>query len=144
MTRRPGTVVLDSEAVDALADAHHPKHAAALAVLEVANQRGARGERVRVAVPVAVRIETRWDRTTPAAAGLNHLSRAKDATLDAAGANRCARLRSLIASASVVDATVAHAAETAAYPPVTIATSDARDFARLASHLLRPVTIAVL
>ena len=46
--RRPGTVVVDSEAVDALADPQHPKHRDTLAYIEVTNERRARNERVRV------------------------------------------------------------------------------------------------
>ncbi len=144
MRQRPGTVVLDNEAVGALADEHHPKHGAALAILEVTNQRRSRGERVGVVVPVAVRIEAGWDRSSPSAARLNHLSRAKDIGLDAAGANRCALLRALVPGASVVDTTVAAAAEAAPHPPVTVVTSDAGDLNRLVAHLDRAVIVTTL
>jgi hypothetical protein len=137
-------VVLDNEAVEALADVHHPKHMAVLAMVEVTNQRRSRNERLRVAVPTAVRVEAGWHRTDPAAAELNRVSRAADIILDATGANRCVRLRRLVPEASVVDVTVAQAAETAALQPVTIVTADAGDLTRLAGHLDIRVVIAVI
>jgi hypothetical protein len=144
MTQPPRTVVLDNEAVEALADVHHPKHRAVLAVLEVTNQRRSRSERLRVVVPVAVRVEAGWDRTDPAAAYVNRISRAVDVGLAPAGANRCVRLRRLVTQASVVDVTVAQAAEAAALQPATIVTSDAGDITRLAGHLDGPVVVAVI
>ena len=131
MKRRPGTVVLDNEAVTALADVRHSKHRAVLAVLELANQRRARNERLRVIVPTAVRVEAGWDRTAASAAELNRISRATDVLLDAVAANRCVQLRRLVPEASVVEASVAQAAEASALQPVTIVTSDAGDIGRL-------------
>lgn len=144
MTRRPGTVVLDNEAVQALADVDHPKHGAVLAVLEVTNQRRSRKERVAVIVPTAVRVEGGWDRTDPAAAEANRISRAVDVTLDTDGANRCVALRRLVPEASVVDVTVADAAATAPLQPAAIVTSDAGDFTRLAGRVDAAVVIAVI
>ncbi|MGH8993340.1 MAG: hypothetical protein ACRDZ7_17665 [Acidimicrobiia bacterium] len=144
MRQPPGTVVLDNEAVVALAEEHHPKHEAALAILEVTNQRRSRGELVAVVVPVAVRVEAGWDRTSPRSANLNRLSRAKDVDLGTGAANRAAQLRTLVPGSSAVDATVAQAAESAPHQPATIATSDPGDFTRLASHLDKRVVIAKL
>ena len=144
MTRRPATVVFDNEAVQALADVAHPKHGAVLAVLEVTNQRRSRQERVAVVVPTAVRVEAGWDRTEPAAAEANRLSRAVDVALDTGGANRCVALRRPVPDASVVDVTVADAAATAPLQPATIVTSDAGDFTRLAGHMDVAVVIAVI
>jgi hypothetical protein len=142
--RPPGTVVLDNEAVAALADVHHPKHSAVLAILEVTNQRQARNQPIRVIVPTAVRVEADWDRTDPAAADLNRISRAIDSLLDAGAANRSVQLRRLVPQASVVDVCVAQSAEAAALQPVTIVTSDADDLTRLAGHLASRVVIAVV
>lgn len=144
MKRRPGTVVLDNEAVTALADVRHSKHASVLAVLEVANQRQARNERLRVLVPTAVRVEAGWERTDDGAAQLNRISRAVDSLLDTVAANRCVQLRRLVPEASVVDTSVAQAAEAAALQPVTIVTSDAGDIGRLAGHLTVGVVVAVI
>jgi hypothetical protein len=144
MKRRPGTVVLDNEAVTALSDVHHSKHPAVLAILEVANQRQARNERLRVIVPTAVRFEAGWDRNDPGAAELNRISRAADSPLDTVAANRCVQLRHLVADASVVDASVAQAAEAAALQPVTVVTSDAGDIGRFAAHLTTTIVVAVI
>ncbi len=144
MTRRPGTVVFDNEAVQALLDVGHPKHVSVLAVLEVANQRRSRKEQVALVVPTAARVEAGWDRTAPGAAAANRLSRAVDVTLDTGAANRCVALRRLVPEASVVDVTVADAAASAPLQPATIVTSDADDFIRLAGHLAAGVVIAVI
>jgi hypothetical protein len=135
---------LDNEAVQALADEQHPKHTAALAVLEVTNQRRSRNQRLRVVVPTAVRVEAGWDRTDSAAAGLNRISRAGDVTLDTRAANRCVGLRRLVPEASVVDVTVAQAAEATSLQPVTIVTSDADDLTRLVGYLDVRVIIALI
>ena len=142
--RRPGTVVLDSEAVDALADPHHPKHRDALAYLEVTNERRARNERIRVVVPTPVRVEGRWDRRAPSAANLNRICGGRDHPLDTAAADRAAELSRSVPGASVVDVAVAQAAEVVEPEPTTIVTSDTGDLHRLATQLVRPVVIARL
>ena len=144
MSVRPQTVVLDNEAVEALADVHHSKHTALLAVLEVTNERRTRTQTPRVVVPTTVRVEAGWDRTAPSSATINRISRAVDHALDGAAANRCVQLRRQVPTASVVDATVAEAAESAAGQPVTIVTSDADDLRRLAAYLDASVVIAVI
>lgn len=142
--RRPGTVIVDSEAVDALADHRHPKHREALAYIEVTNERRTRNERLRVVVPTAVRVEARWDRRAPSAANLNRLCRAADHPLDTNAADRAAELVGLVPGSSVVDAAVAQAAEAAESAPTTVVTSDEEDFRDLAAHLTRPIVIAHL
>jgi hypothetical protein len=128
----PVTVVLDNEAVQALARVAHPKHRRVLAFIDEINRRNQRGGRpISVVVPVAVRVEAGWDRTAPGAALVNRLARARDVVLDGPAADRSARLRRE-AAVSVVDATVAHAAEASAAPAV-ILTSDAADIGRLAA-----------
>ncbi|MDP9073283.1 MAG: hypothetical protein M3N98_03740 [Actinomycetota bacterium] len=132
MTTPPAMMVLDNEAVQALADVHHRKHRRALSFIEVANQRsGRRRGPVAIVVPVAVRVETGWDRTAPSAATLNRISRARDIVLEARAADRAAQLRQN-PGVSVVDATVAQGAEASARP-VAILTSDSKDMHRLAT-----------
>lgn len=123
-------MILDNEAVQALADPTHRKHRAVLAYLEVRNQRQRR-RRVtsQVLVPVAVRIEAGWDRTATTAADINRLSAAVDVDLRPAGADRAAQLKQA-AGVSVVDATVGEAAESAEDPAV-ILTSDVDEMTRL-------------
>ena len=142
--RRPGVVVIDNEAVTALADPANPKHTDALAYLDVTNERRSRAERVRVVVPVAVRIEAGWDRRRPTAANLNRICGAGDHPLDTAATDRASELALLEPAASVVDVTVAQAAEAAGPDPVTIVTSDRDDLERLAGHLHHPIVVAVI
>lgn len=142
--RRPGVVVIDNEAVRALSDPADPKHADALAYLEVTNERRSRAERVRVVVPVAVRIEAGWDRRRPAAANLNRICGPGDHPLDTAATDRATELALLEPAASIVDVTVAQAAEADQSDPATIITSDRDDFERLATHLRQPVVIAFI
>ncbi len=132
MTAPPVTVVLDNEAVHALGDVAHRKHRRALAFLEVVNQRsGRRRQPMAVVVPVAVRVEAGWDRRSPSAAGLNRISRARDVVPARSGADRAAVLRAAT-GVSVVDATVAQAAE-GSPGPVAILTSDTADMRRVAA-----------
>jgi hypothetical protein len=127
----PATLVLDNEAVQALADVNHRKHRRALAFVEAANERSRRRRHLlSVVVPVAVRVEAGWDRRAPTAATLNRISRARDVVLDGPAADRAAEVHAQTV-VSVVDATVAQAAETSA-GPVAILTSDASDMRRLA------------
>lgn len=130
----PVALVLDNEAVRALADVNHRKHRRTLAFIEVVNQRSGKGRQpLSVVVPVAVRVEAHWDRRAAAAASLNRISRARDIVLDAHGTNRSAELR-MQANVSVVDATVAQVAE-ASPKPVPILTSDLSDMQRLAAFI---------
>jgi hypothetical protein len=143
MTAAPATLVLDNEAVQALADVTHRKHRRALAFIEVVTQRsGRRRQPMSVVVPVAVRIEAGWDRRSPSAAALNRISRARDVFLDGSRADRAAELRSA-AGVSVVDATVAQAAEDSS-GPVAILTSDPADLRRLAALLEGDVRVVRL
>lgn len=140
MTTPPATLVLDNEAVQALADVHHPKHRRALAFVEVVNQRSARRRGLlAVLIPVAVRVEAGWDRSAPGSALLNRISRARDVILDSAGANRAAALRQQ-SDVSVVDATIGQACEVAS-GPVAILTSDTTDMHRLAPRIDNEVRV---
>src|SRR5688500_9885229 len=129
--RRPGVVVIDNEAVRALSDPAHPKHTDALAYLEVTNERRSRAERVRGVVPAAVGIEAGWARRRPAAANLTRFRAPGAPLLDTAATDRATELALLEPAASVVDVTVAQAAEAEESGPVTIVTSDRGDFERL-------------
>ena len=136
----PAAVVLDNEAVQALLRLTHPKHRRVLTFIDEINQRNQRrGQQTRVVVPVAVRVEAGWDRTARNASLTNRLARARDVILDGSVADRSSQLRQA-AAVSVVDATVGHAAETAASPTV-ILTSDAADMGRLAGLLAGEVRV---
>jgi hypothetical protein len=123
-------LVLDTEAASALVSSTrvNPKRAAVITAVAAAN-----GERV---VPTAVRGEARWDRTDPGAANANRLITADD-MLDRPGANRIAQLLRVVASASVVDAAVALAAERVGSGGgvVEVLTSDVADLQSLLAHI---------
>lgn len=74
-------VVLDSEAVQALADLRHAKHRTVIAHLEAIATRRRRGGPTAALVPTAVRVEAWWDRTQPASAAINRF-RVQDHPLD--------------------------------------------------------------
>lgn len=133
MAARPATVILDNEAVAALFDIHHPKHRALLPYLEGIAQRRASDTSLRVLVPVAVRVEAGWDRTSPKAAVVNRVSGARDVPLTGDAANTAQRLRAAT-GVPVVDATVGEGADAAA-KPVVILTSDADDMRAIAERI---------
>lgn len=125
-------LVLDNAAVVALLSTRprDPARAAVVEALAAAN-----GRRV---VPTAVRVEAGWDRTDPRAADGNRLLGAgTDVVLDRAAADRGVQLRRAVATASVVDVSVAVAAERAGGDGavVEILTSDVGDFRALAGQL---------
>jgi len=137
VSRAARTIVLDNEAVQAVADIQHPKHRDVVAMLDATRRR--RRDRVTVVVPVAVRIEAGCDRSAPAAAMFNRISGARDIVLDGASANRASVLRAQV-GVSVVDATVAEVAER--FPgPVAILTSDGDDMERLCPVLDNDVRV---
>jgi hypothetical protein len=136
----PASVVLDNEAVQALAAVTHPKHRRVLAFIEAVNQRNQRRRSVTgILVPVAVRVEAGWDRTAHGSSLVNRLARARDVVLDGHAADRASQLRAA-AGVSVVDATVAQAAESAPSATV-ILTSDVADMVHLAAMLGRGVRV---
>ncbi|MGH3693185.1 MAG: hypothetical protein ACRDRX_04160 [Pseudonocardiaceae bacterium] len=125
-------LVLDNQAAQALTSgrAHDRRRAAVVTAIMAANG--------TVVVPTAVRVEAGWRRRDPAAAGANRLVR-NDVSLDSVDADRAVQLRRLVPSASVVDATVAVAAERVATDvPCTVVevlTSDVPDISALAAHI---------
>lgn len=135
------TIVLDNEAVQALATATHPKHRRVLAHLEGVATRRRRGQVVSAVVPTAVRVEAGWDRTDPAAALLNR-SRITDHHLDGPGANTAASLVSSAVVSSVADAHIGAAVRAAPSEDVVVISSDPRDMAAACAPIpVRIVTI---
>jgi hypothetical protein len=132
-------LVLDSEAANALLASTPVNQKRATVILAIA---AANGQRV---VPTAVRGEVGWDRTDPGAADANRLIRADD-VLDRVGADRVAQLRALVSDASVVDASVAVAAERAGGSGgvVEILTSDVADLRDLSANVQARVDIVRL
>ncbi len=124
----PHTLVLDNEAVQALADQAHRKHRLLLAYVDAAATRNAvRADTVRILIPVAARVEAGVARSSSALLGRY---RAVDTPLDGTRADRAVRLR-LDAGGSAVDACVAEVAVTAPAGEVTVLTSDLTDLPRL-------------
>lgn len=66
-------VLLDNEAVQALADPAHPKHPHVVSHVQVVASRKRRAMLITVAVPTAIRVEAGWNRNSPAWAFLNRL-----------------------------------------------------------------------
>lgn len=131
-----GTMILDCEAVQALQDPHHPKHARAADFIAANATRGRRSSpsALRVVVPVAVRVEAGWDRTAAAANNINRITQAKDIPCREADADRGAKLRTAFPQLSVVDATIGSVIATSP-APVRVLTSDTDDMSQLLAHL---------
>ncbi|MFN0091563.1 MAG: hypothetical protein ACKVWR_15045 [Acidimicrobiales bacterium] len=126
-------VILDNEAVQALADPAHRKHRRVLAVIEAAAARARRDPAARAAliIPAAVQVEAGWDRRDPRTAALNRL-RAHRPPLDEAAADRAAAVVAAL-GVSVADA---HLAEvlTRHDGERVILTSDPDDLGRIIAH----------
>jgi hypothetical protein len=130
-------VVLDNEAVEALSDPHHAKHARVVSHLQVVTQRQRRAVPIRVITPTAVRVEAGWDRTAPRWAFANQL-RISDDALDATRANVAAAIRNA-AGVSVTDAHIGATIRSIVLDPVTVVTSDPDDILAVAGTT--PVTV---
>jgi hypothetical protein len=118
-------ILLDTEAVQALADPTHRKHRQVVSQAQVVASRKRRAAVIEMVVPTAVRVETGWDRTSPAWAFLNGL-RIADIPLDTFGANVAAAIRQSSA-VSVADAHLGAAIRSAAADQITVVTSDPSD-----------------
>jgi len=140
--RQARTVVLDYEAVQALADPAHHKHRRVLAVVEAVAARNLhRAGAVRLVVPTCVRVEAGWNRRDSGAAVVNRL-RIDDVALDTLAADNAAGIRSSL-GASVIDAHLG-AVLAATAGPHAVLTSDAGDLQRIATHLgARPTVLTV-
>lgn len=131
--RAARAVVLDNEAVQALADPTNGKHRRALALVEATAGRNLqRAGSQRLIVATAVRVEAGWDRTAPRAAAVNRL-RVTDQGLDAGAANRAASIRAAL-GVSVPDAHLGQVLESLR-EPVSVITSDTDDVRRIAAHV---------
>lgn len=133
-------VVLDNEAVQALASPGHPKHRAVVSLIQVVASRKRRARQVSLAVPTAIRVETGWDRTAPEWAFLNRM-RVLDVPLDAEQANLAASIRGRT-GVSVPDAHIGAAVQASSATEITIVTSDPHDMRRVAGD--KSVTIVTI
>lgn len=122
------TVVLDNEAVQALAGQSHPKHRRVLAHLEGVTSRRRRGRIVETVVPTAVRVEAGWDRTDPRAALLNRF-RIRDDQLDGRTADTAASLVSSGVASSVADAHIGATVNGTLGDEIIVISSDPQDMA---------------
>jgi len=132
-------VLLDNEAVQALADVGHRKHRTVLAVFEVVAQRQQRGAVVETAVPTSVRVEAGWDRTAADAAFVNSL-RIRDIGLDSRLADLSVEIRRQV-RVSVVDAHLGAAIGAATAERVSVLSSDPDDIAAVAGRVVTVVPI---
>lgn len=133
-------VILDNEAIQALASPAHRKHRQALAYVQVIASRKRRPTDIQTVVPTTVRVEAGWDRSSPAGAFLNRL-RITDTPLDPAAANTAAAI--LIRSGvSVADAHIGAVIGSAQAARITVVTSDPADMRRIAGD--KTVVIAAL
>jgi predicted nucleic acid-binding protein len=133
-------VVVDNEAVQALANPHHPKHQRALGYVEVVERRKRHAAAISLLAPTAVRVEAGWDRTSPQWALLNRL-RIVDAPLDAVCANKAAEIRERT-QVSVADAHIGATVQSAPDADITVVTSDPEDIRRVAGGRL--VTVVAI
>lgn len=121
-------VVLDNEAVQALASPDHDKHRVVVAPLAGVVTRRRRGAGMVAVVPTAVRVEAGWDRSDPRAAPINRF-RVLDVALDTDLANRAARIVTGT-GVSIADAHLGAVAQTSTGSDVVVLTSDPRDVVR--------------
>lgn len=133
-------MLLDNEAVQALADTAHRKHRRVLYEVLLANRRATRALSFDIAVPAAVRVEAGWDRTAAAWAFVNQL-RIADIPLDARYTDAAASIRKR-AQVSVADAHLGAAIQGAEADHVTVVTSDPRDI-RLVAEGRRVDVVAI-
>jgi predicted nucleic acid-binding protein len=133
-------VVLDNEAVQALASPRHRKHQRVLGYVEVVERRKRDAAAIFLLAPTAVRVEAGWDRSSPRWAFLNRL-RIVDVLLDAVCANRAAAIREQ-AQVSVPDAHIGATVQLAPDADITVVTSDPEDISRVSGG--RQVTVVAI
>lgn len=125
------TLVLDSEAVQALLDADHPKHRPVIAHFAGVVSRRRRGRTVTVVVPTAVRVEAGWDRSSPSSAIANRFG-VGDESLDTPSADQAAMIRTAT-QVSVADAHLGAVVHALAADEIVVLTSDPGDIERVAA-----------
>jgi predicted nucleic acid-binding protein len=130
-------VVLDNEAIQALASPHHPKHQSTVNHVQLLVRRKKRTTAITLVAPTAVRVEAGWDRASPQWAFLNRLPIA-DAHLDEGSANKAAAIREQ-AQVSVADAHIGATVQSAPHLDITVLTSDPKDIRKVVGG--RPVKI---
>lgn len=133
-------VILDNEAIQALASPAHPKHRQALAYVQVIASRKRRAADIQAVAPTTVRVEADWDRTSARWAFLNRL-RITDSPLDTAAANTAAAIRAR-SGVSVADAHIGAVIGSAQAAGITVVTSDPADMRRIAGD--KAVRIALI
>ena len=133
-------VVLDNETVQALQDPGHPKHRRVVSQAQVVARRKRRAVAIQVVVPTAVRVEARWDRTSPAWVFPNRL-RIADSPLDTASASTAAGIRGRT-SVSVADSHIGAVIQSAPDGQITVVTSDPADIRLVAGD--KNITVAAI
>jgi hypothetical protein len=133
-------VVLDNEAIQALADPAHPKHRQVVSHAQVVASRKRRASAIALAVATAVRVEAGWDRTSSAWAFPNRL-RIADVALDTGHANTAASIRDR-ARVSVADAHVGAIIQLSSADEITVVTSDPADMRLMAGD--KRVTVVAI
>ncbi|HUZ56844.1 MAG TPA: hypothetical protein VMU94_30530 [Streptosporangiaceae bacterium] len=131
-------MILDNEAVQALADPAHRKHRQVVSHVQVVASRKRRAAPIQVVVPTAVRVEAGWDRTSPAWAFPNRL-RIADVPLGAALASAAAATHGRT-GVSVADAHIGAVILSASADKITVVTSDPGDMRLVAGD--RAIVIA--
>lgn len=122
-------VVLDNEAVQALADPRHSKHRSVIAHLESAVTRRRRGDLTAVVVPCAVRVEAGWNRSDRSQSAINRF-RVVDISLDSTHSDVAADIL-IREGVSVADASVGAAVAVSGWTDPVILTSDPDDMRRV-------------
>jgi predicted nucleic acid-binding protein len=133
-------IILDNEAVQALADPAHRKHRKALAYAQVIATRKRGAADIQTVTPTTVRVEAGWDRTSPAWALPNRL-RITDIPLDTVAASSAAAIRAQT-GVSVADAHIGAVIGAAQATRITVVTSDPADMRQVARD--KTVTIAAI
>jgi len=108
--------------------------------MEAVERRKRHAAAISLVVPVAVRVEAGWDRTSAQWAFLNRM-RITDVPLDAAHANAAAAIHEQ-AQVSVADAHIGATVQSTPNADITVVTSDPADIRRVAGD--RPVTVIAI
>lgn len=125
-------VILDNEAVQALADGSHRHHRRVVSMVQAVVRGKAKGTMGSVVVPTAVRVEAAIDRTSSTSA-LFMQFKVVDRPLDARLADVASSLRrDFGTSISVADAHVGAVVATSPAGSISIITSDPHDMRRIA------------